>query len=102
MLFHARKSSSDKLMVVAGQQEYATQQPKDHSLVHNLLAARRKDTGQIMTNGEICAQSFTFILAGECVLHCPCCILQVRVSQCGQNVKNGEPHCVAVYMSVLG
>lgn len=49
---------------VAGQQEYATQQPKDHSLVHNLLAARRKDTGQLMTNGEICAQSFTFILAG--------------------------------------
>ena len=53
-------------MGVAGKQEYAGQQPRDESLLHKLMTARRKDTGQLMTNGEICAQSFTFILAGEC------------------------------------
>ena len=38
--------------------------PRDQSLLHNLMAARRKDTGEPLSDAQICAQSFTFILAG--------------------------------------
>lgn len=52
------------LSVAAGREEYAQQVPRDQSLLHNLMAARRKDTGQPLSDVQICAQAFTFILAG--------------------------------------
>lgn len=52
------------LGVGAGRQEYAQQVPRDQSLLHNLMAARRKDTGQPLSDLQICAQAFIFILAG--------------------------------------
>lgn len=51
-------------MWCAGRQEYEQQVPRDQSLLHNLMAARRKDTGQPLSDVQICAQAFTFILAG--------------------------------------
>ncbi|KAL3142384.1 hypothetical protein ABBQ38_002720 [Trebouxia sp. C0009 RCD-2024] len=50
--------------VKQGREEYAQQVPRDQSLLHNLMAARRKDTGQPLSDVQICAQAFTFILAG--------------------------------------
>ncbi|KAL3152434.1 hypothetical protein ABBQ32_001484 [Trebouxia sp. C0010 RCD-2024] len=50
--------------VKQGRQEYAQQVPRDQSLLHNLMAARRKDTGQPLSDLQICAQAFIFILAG--------------------------------------
>lgn len=44
--------------------EYEHQVPGDQSLLHSLLAAKRKDNGQPLSESQICAQSFTFILAG--------------------------------------
>lgn len=51
-------------VVCAGRQEYQQQVPRDQSLLHNLMAARRKDTNQPLSDAQICAQAFTFILAG--------------------------------------
>lgn len=56
-------------VVCAGRQEYQQQVPRDQSLLHNLMAARRKDTNQPLSDAQICAQAFTFILAGGFVLH---------------------------------
>ena len=53
------------MCLVAGRKEYEQQVPGDQSLLHNLIAARRKDTGQPLSDAQICAQAFTFILAGE-------------------------------------
>lgn len=47
-----------------GKKEYEHQIPRDQSLLHSLMAAKQKDTGQPLTDTQICAQSFTFILAG--------------------------------------
>ena len=49
----------------AGKKEYEHQIPRDQSLLHSLMAAKQKDTGQPLTDTQICAQSFTFILAGQ-------------------------------------
>ena len=46
---------------------YKGQAPEDHSLLYSLMNARRKDDGQPLSDLHICAQAFTFVLAGECI-----------------------------------
>ena len=56
-----------------GRKEYEHRVPRDESLLHSLLAAKRKDTGQPLSESQICAQSFTFILAGRSICQiCQC------------------------------
>lgn len=62
---------------LAGKQEYQHQTPGDQSLLHNLMAAKQKDTGQPLTDTQICAQSFTFILAGKAHSRVWCSCLEV-------------------------
>lgn len=45
-------------------QEYGTAVPKDYSILHHLLRATNKETGQPFTDLQIVAQSNTFLLAG--------------------------------------
>lgn len=44
---------------------YKGQVPEDHSLLYSLMNARRKDDGQPLSDLHICAQAFTFVLAGN-------------------------------------
>ena len=61
-----RSAVADHLKCIfAGRREYEHQVPKDQTLLHNLVAAKHKDTGEPLTDSQICAQSFTFILAGQ-------------------------------------
>jgi hypothetical protein len=50
---------------VAGKRDYEHEVPGDQTLLHNLMAAKQKDNGQPLTDTQISAQSFTFILAGQ-------------------------------------
>ncbi|KAL0031098.1 hypothetical protein WJX77_003695 [Trebouxia sp. C0004] len=43
---------------------YKGQVPEDHSLLYSLMNARRKDDGEPLSDLHICAQAFTFVLAG--------------------------------------
>ncbi|KAL0052923.1 hypothetical protein WJX82_009946 [Trebouxia sp. C0006] len=43
---------------------YKGQVPEDHSLLYSLMNARRKDDGRPLSDLHICAQAFTFVLAG--------------------------------------
>ena len=65
--------------VFAGRMEYEHQVPGDQSLLHSLLAAKRRDNGWPLSESQICAQSFTFILAGLLV-PCLCmCVFLLRI-----------------------
>ena len=44
---------------------YKGQVPEDHSLLYSLMNARRKDDGHPLSDLHICAQAFTFLLAGK-------------------------------------
>lgn len=48
-----------------GGKAYEHEVPEGHSLLYSLMNARRKDNGQPLTHLDICAQSFTFVLAGK-------------------------------------
>lgn len=43
---------------------YKGQVPEDHSLLYSLMNAQRKDDGRPLSDLHICAQAFTFVLAG--------------------------------------
>ncbi|DBA91062.1 TPA: hypothetical protein ACH3X2_004165 [Trebouxia sp. C0005] len=47
-----------------GRRDYEREVPGNQSLLHNLMAAKQKHNGQPLTDTQISAQSFTFILAG--------------------------------------
>lgn len=55
---------------------YQGQVPEGHSLLYSLINARRKDDSQPLSDLHICAQAFTFVLAGHsthlllCSCHC--------------------------------
>jgi cytochrome P450 len=40
------------------------QVPEDYSLFHHLMNSVNKETGQPLSNMQICAQAFTMLLAG--------------------------------------
>lgn len=44
---------------------YQGQVPEGHSLLYSLITARRKDDLQPLSDLHICAQAFTFVLAGQ-------------------------------------
>lgn len=44
---------------------YKGQVAEEHSLLYSLINARRKDDGQPLSDLHICAQAFTFVLAGR-------------------------------------
>ncbi|KAL0023003.1 hypothetical protein WJX79_005828 [Trebouxia sp. C0005] len=47
-----------------GGSAYKEQVPGDHSLLYSLMNAQRKDDGRPLSDLHICAQAFTFVLAG--------------------------------------
>ena len=57
------------MLVGRGRQEggaaYRAEVPADHSLLYSLMNAQRKDDGQPLSDLDICAQAFTFVLAGQ-------------------------------------
>ena len=65
-----------------GGKAYEHEVAEGHSLLYSLMSARRKDTGQPLTHLDICAQSFTFVLAGRlhklcsCTAACSCLCVQ--------------------------
>lgn len=52
-----------------GGRAYKGQVAEDHSMLYSLMAARRKDDGQPLSDLHICAQAFTFVLAGQHYSH---------------------------------
>ena len=48
---------------------YKGQVAEEHSLLYSLINARRKDDGQPLSDLHICAQAFTFVLAGQYYSH---------------------------------
>lgn len=48
-----------------GGRAYEGQVAEDHSMLYSLINARRKDDGQPLSDLHICAQAFTFVLAGQ-------------------------------------
>lgn len=53
-----------------GGRAYKGQVAEDHSMLYSLMNARRKDDGQPLSDLHICAQAFTFVLAGQLHTHC--------------------------------
>lgn len=52
-----------------GGQAYKGQVAEEHSMLYSLMNARRKDDGQPLSDLHICAQAFTFVLAGQLHTH---------------------------------
>ena len=53
-----------------GGRAYKGHVAEDHSMLYNLINARRKDDGQPLSDLHICAQAFTFVLAGKPFSNC--------------------------------
>lgn len=71
---------------------------EDHSMLYSLISAWRKDDGQPLSDLHICAQVFTFVLAGQRHTHCFLSVLHSHlycVSHFGKT-----PYAVQPFFSV--
>lgn len=73
---------------------YEGQVPEAHSLLYSLMNAQRKDDGRPLSDLHICAQAFTFVLAGQQCLTLPLATAVEQLcsaltqSQCLQGLAN--------------
>lgn len=87
---HSRVLNSGHRGRAEGGSAYKEQVPEDHSLLYSLMNAQRKDDGRPLSDLHICAQAFTFVLAGKSYI-------VIRMLSCCMHAMQSYPLVAMMY-----